>query len=208
MTIDLSQFYSGGYFLIRANDPDWGDEWRAGLLPQKLISLSNCIGHQFHVNWGWIPGDREAALKFGIPQAKLDECLEWCDNAYETHMDLWSVFYSVEGVRRFIQQFEVPTEELHIIGIGLPQQSDIVDYYMASCSTTKDYGTEKLIQQKSLLEAGGQLLGFEILSYDGYGSFSHSWLCSGLHSDRLKRRLIRMVFQVSEKRCLASFTTT
>jgi hypothetical protein len=183
--IDLSKFYSGGYFLMRANDPDWGDEWRGGLLPTKLISLSECIGWQFRVNWGWIPGDREAALKFGIPETRLDACLEWCAYKYDTEMDIWSVFYSTSAVRRFIQQFEVPTDDLHIVGVGLPRQSDIVDYYTSSYSSPEDYGIEKLIKQKLSLEAGGQPLGFEVVSYSGYGRFSHSWLCSGLHQDML-----------------------
>ena len=54
--IDQREYYSGGYFLIRANKPDW-PQLQTELLPDKLLSLSRCICPQhLKFSWGWDAG--------------------------------------------------------------------------------------------------------------------------------------------------------
>ena len=116
--IDLSDYYSGGYFLLRADKPDW-PQLQTDLLPDKLISLSGHICPRLKVYWGWTPGDRDAAFRFGIPEFKLNEFVEWCQTEYQSDMDIVSMFYSPEAARRFIERFLPDTADLYLIGTGL-----------------------------------------------------------------------------------------
>lgn len=178
--IDLTNFYSGGYFLIRAHHPEW-PQFNYELLPAAPISLSVRVCPRVRVHWGWIPGDREGARVFGIPETKLDECLEWCAREYDTDMDMWSMFYSPAAARRFIRRFDLPTENLYLIGAGLPIHLEAQDW-RAFYDEKEDYGIEKRIHQQLPIEEGGQSIGFEVVSFEG-GDLSNSWLCSGLEKD-------------------------
>jgi hypothetical protein len=177
---DLDNFYSAGYFLIRANTPDWPD-FRADLLPEKLISLSTCICPRVEVTWGWLPGNPEMALEFGIPQEQLDAFLEWCKREYETSMDYVSMFYSPEAVREFIARFLPETTGLYLIGVGLHQDSDVASRHVHG-EGEPPTGIEVRLGQHLPMELGGDMLGFEVVSF-AYHDFGHSWLCSGLHKD-------------------------
>jgi len=178
--IDLKDFYSAGYFLIRRSHPGWTTLQQV-LLPPLLLSLSSCLSPQFNLVWGMIPGDREGALKFGIPEQRLDECIKWCGYEYEADADIWGMFYSLDAARRFIQRFELPTEQLYLIETGLPVDIAQRDWH-PFFDQKNDYGIEKRIAQKLPMEDGGEPLGFEVVSFQ-YSGFSHSWLCSGLHQD-------------------------
>ncbi|MEZ4669842.1 MAG: hypothetical protein R3E39_18200 [Anaerolineae bacterium] len=118
--IDSKMFYSGGYFLIRANHPGW-EQLRSALIPAKLISLSSCICPMFNVNWGWVTGDKQSALDFGIAEEAIDEFLDWCAEDYKQTVDIWSMFYTPDNARQFINRFKVDIDQLYIIGVGLPQ---------------------------------------------------------------------------------------
>lgn len=118
--IDLSDYYSGGYFLLRADKPDWST-LQTDLLPEELVSLSKCMCLRVSVGWGWNPGDKQAALDFGIPSDKLDDFIEWCGYAHETKIGVWSMFYSIDIARQFIRHFLPDTTDLKLIGVGLPR---------------------------------------------------------------------------------------
>src|SRR5258705_973443 len=94
-SVDLRDFYSGGYFLIRADRPNWPAPFSEFLPDGNLTSLSTCIcPNRLSVTWGWDPGDRDAALEFGIPEMRLTEFVEWCNSEYHELMDINSMFYS------------------------------------------------------------------------------------------------------------------
>lgn len=177
-TVELQDFYSGGYFLIRANHPGW-DQLKSELIPEQLISLSNCICPKFNVNWGWTTGDKQTALDFGIDKNRLEEFLDWCGHEYKETMDMWSMFYTSNDVRQFINRFHVHTEKLYIIGAALPRSIEEIDWQE---SDDDAYGIEKRIEQHLPIESGGETLGFEVVSFE-YSSFGHSWLCHYLHED-------------------------
>lgn len=178
--VDLSDYYSGGYFLIRADKPDW-EPLKSPRFPDKLISLSMCICPlRFSVFWGWIPGDREAALKFGIPETKLDESVEWCSTNFQVEIDHPSTFYSLDAARRFVERFVPDTRDLYLIGVGLHKQlkSDI----LGASGKNEMVWIKKQIEQQAALAKGGISLGFEVVCF-GYNDFWDSWLCSGLDRD-------------------------
>ena len=97
--IDLQRFVSAGYFLIRSGNPGW-DQLKTDLLPETLLSLSDHITPKFNVGWGWRPGNKEAALKFGVRESMWDEFVTWCGYHYKAEMDMWSMFYSPDTARR------------------------------------------------------------------------------------------------------------
>lgn len=178
-TIDLTNFYSGGSYLIRADNPNWGAPFLEGF-PEKLISLSTCVcPRRLSVVWGWEPlsRDRQTALDFGIEESQFNEFVSWCQSAVPSEIDIWSVFPSPLFAQRFIKRFISNTDDLHLIGIGLAiELLDIWDYGQEH----KD-GVTKTLESKTPLEEGGVPLGFEIVSFQS--DFSHSWLCSGIHKD-------------------------
>ncbi len=185
--IDLNDYYSGGYFLLRAYKPDW-PTLQTDLLPDKLISLSTHICPRLEVYWGWIPGNPEAALKFGIPEAKLDDFIEWCKSGYENDLDYPSMFYSPEAARRFIKQFDLDKHNQYIIGTGLPKELEEANWREKGDENVS--GIEKQVEQHLPLETGGGTLGFEVVSYS-YSDYGCSWLCNYLHLDMFDLNGIR-----------------
>lgn len=176
--IELSDFYSGGYFLIRADRPDWPPPFGEHL-PDKLISLSPCIcPNRLSVTWGWIPGDREAALYFGVMETKLDDFISWCQRSYPTQIEYNSVFTSILFARQFVKEFIEDTRDLYLIGIGLHQERQTI----WKREVNREEGVIKRIKRRLPIEEGGLPIGFEIVSRFHY-EFSHSWLCSGLDRD-------------------------
>lgn len=178
-TVDLDNFYSGGYFLLRAGRPDWPPPFGAFLPDGNLLSLSKHICEKrLSVIWGWKPGDPEAALEFGIPPERLAEFVEWCGAGYHEFMDLVSMFYSPEAARTFVKHFEVDTDNLFIIGAALPKELQT-----AWLQEERDNeGIAKRVKQGVPVQKSGEPLGYDIVSYS-YTDFSCSWLCSGLEKD-------------------------
>jgi hypothetical protein len=172
-TVDLNNYYSSGYFLIRADHPDGWELLSTG----QLVSLSTCVCPRLELSWGWNPGDRESALEFGIPADRLDEFVAWCQHDYETEMDLWSMFHSKESARRFIKRFLPDIQNLYLIEVGLPRELEEKNW--REPSEEEVYGVEKRIEQHLSMETDGEVLGFEVVSFE-YGNLGHSWLCSHL----------------------------
>jgi hypothetical protein len=193
--VDLGEYYSGGYFLIRADKPDW-PQLQTEIFPDKLLSLSCCICPQrFRVSWGWEPGDREAAAAFGIPETRFDEFSEWSQTTFQTETDLPSMFYSPEIARRFVERFLTNTADLFLLGVGLHQSEIAVWDELPEITfggvtlqvnlllqAGQSYGVERQLEQRQRLTDGGIPLGFEVVSFD-YNDFGHSWICSGLYED-------------------------
>lgn len=180
--VDLGDFYSGGYFLLRGGRPNWPSPFGEFLPNGDLISLSECICRKrLSVLWGWNPGNREAALEFGIPEVRLAEFVEWCGTEYRESMDLTSMFYSPDAARNFIKRFELNTDNLFIIGVGLPKESHRAWFEEES----DNEGIAKRVKQALAIEKSGEPIGYDIVSYS-YHDFAHSWLCSGLEHDMNK----------------------
>jgi hypothetical protein len=176
--IDLNDYYSGGYFLLRADKPDW-PQLKTDLLPEKLVSLSTCMCPRVSVGWGWDPGDKQAALDFGVPAERLDEFVAWCGYASETEIGVWSMFYSIDIARQFIRRFAPDTTDLKLIGVGLP--NDLAQNRWPQI-IKEGKGVDHQIQQRLPIEAGGEILGFDVVTYS-YNDFGDSWLCSDLQQE-------------------------
>jgi hypothetical protein len=182
-TVDLSNYYSAGYFLIRANDPRW--ELPKELFPDQLISLSRCICPRLELPWGWEKAS-EQALDFGISADQFESFVAWCEHEHTSDAD-WGMFYSPEAVRRFIKHFMANTQNLHIIGVGFPREIAEIGW-RGNIRDEKDYGIRKRIQQHLPLESRGEVLGHELVGFE-YGDFGHSWICNHIYEEPLGFRL-------------------
>ncbi|NDJ79370.1 MAG: hypothetical protein GYB65_24230 [Chloroflexi bacterium] len=180
--MDLSDCYSGGYFLLRAGNPGW-EQLKSEFLPDQFVSLSECFSPKLSVGWGWTPGCPECALKFGIPRERLDDFTVWCRREYETDMDVWSMFYSTASARRFFNRFLSHTTNLYIIGAGLPHEFEETNW--REQSEDEIHGVEKRIEQHLPMEQGGEVLGFEVVGYT-HNDFDCTWLCSHLHEEMFR----------------------
>lgn len=174
--INLDDYLSVGYFLIRKNiRPFWLNE-PTGLIAENIISLETEFCDKFTLLWGWNE-DYEPAVKFGIDQEKVYELKSWGLDYHHKDIDVWSMFYSTDSARAFIQYFipESKYDGLMLIGAGLHHSfhDDWLD------DDEKLEGVEKRILEKLPIETGGQTLGFDISSY-AYGDFDHTWF-SHLH---------------------------
>lgn len=175
--VDLNDFYSGGYFLIRAIKPEW-EGLQGELLPERLLSFSGCISQRFYVFWGWGQDNLEEATQFGFPKTKLNEFIEWSKTEYKSSLGFPSMFYSVDNARAFIQRFELDTQYLHILGAGLHKETD-TQYW--TDEPVLEGIPQHLVNQLSI-EPGSTPLGFEVVGFD-YHDFACSWLCNDLHHD-------------------------
>jgi hypothetical protein len=177
--INLADYYSGGYFLIRPGRPDWGPNFGLYLPHGDLISLSHCICRdRLQLSWGWTPGDHEAAQRFGIRDERWEEFRAWCGDEYKKSLDYNGMFHSVDAARAFVRRFNLNHRDLVLIGVGLPKA--LFDLW--SDEAPDAAGISKRIQARLAVEVGGEVLGYDVVSFD-YGDFGHSWLCSGLDED-------------------------
>lgn len=191
--MDLADYYSAGYYLIRTRLSEWPQWENHPLLPKKVLSLSGCIAQPLAVYWGWNNRDdyREDALKFGIPEARLNEFYQWCESY---PLDYSDIFRDVATAQTFVKNFEIAHEDLYLVGLGL--HKDIEKNWEAERSEYLDTdgnpheGVPKWIFSHRSLEAGGTPLGYELVGLFHY-NFSHSWLCSGLEKDAYERFAIQ-----------------
>lgn len=175
--INIDDYYSAGYFLIRKNKRrSWLDE-PIGLVPDEIISLEAEFSPKFNVSWGWVSGDREGALQFGIDDSKWDQFKAWCQAYREHDIEIWSMFRSTHAARQLIETFIPKTKRdgLMLVGVGL-HKSCIEDWQ----EPYDQEGIEWRILQQQPIESGGQILGFDIASY-AHNNFDHTWLSHGHH---------------------------
>lgn len=186
--VNLNDYYSAGYFLIRKSKrPFWLNE-PIGLVSEDIVSLESAFCPKFHLSWGWGSERHDSAIEFGIDASKLGELGRWCSANHYKGIDVWSMFYSTDTVRAFINQFipESKRNDLVIIGAGL--HHSIHDDWLDEDETLE--GVEKRILKKLPMELGGQILGFEVASY-AHHNFDHTWFSHGHHKGIFEERGIR-----------------
>jgi hypothetical protein len=179
MKISLSDYALGGYVLVKAFDrPDWLSA--PPLLPEKIISLSTCFKMRFEMNWAWsLDGGRLESTSFGIPEEKFSTFYDWSTRDVS---DAYGVFDDLKGAREFVKAiFPSAEQSPSIVAVGLSQH--LVARFIEDQQTLEypDWVVAILKENRSF-PASGEVLGFEILSYDT-GGIGHSWLCSGLQTD-------------------------
>lgn len=184
--LDLTRYVAGGCFIRSApRSPSRSPD----LLPAELISLSPCIcPFSVSVYWGWEGSkNHPEALAFGVQSDKLAELEAW--SARGCDIDFPNVFMNLEPARAFIDQFLPDHSSLYLLGIAL--HHDLVDDFLLLKQRAYDphtqqeieevIGVSRAVTERQEIAAGGEVLGFEVVSYEQ--SLSHSWLCSGLERE-------------------------
>jgi len=175
--LDLNDYYSAGYFLIRENIiPAWLNEPEE-LVPDEIISLESEFCPKFNISWGWDTTKPTQALDFGVNESKWDEFERWCIEAHTKEIDVGCMFHSTDAIRRLIKQFifESRWEKLIVVGVGL--------HHSCEADWKEPHGTEGVelrILKPLPIETGGQVLGFDVASY-AHHNFDHTWLSHGHH---------------------------
>lgn len=182
--VDRSQFYSGGFFLIRSGHPGW-EELDAELVPPKLVSLSDHISPRFNVVWTWIPGDQESALNFGVQATKWDELEMYCLEEFEKQIDLGGVFSARQYAQQFVATFIPDRTDLYLVEIGLPKALEESEWREAATEHQTKSSIESQIEQHRPLLPDGTILGFDVVGFE-YNNLSCSWICSYIHRDMYK----------------------
>ncbi len=182
----MTDFVAGGYFLLKSVPRQM---WMAAdLLPEDILSLSECISPSVQIYWGWHENGQAEARRFGVPESKLADLREWLTLTDKVHFS--NVFFTAAAAWEFAAEFLAGIEQVHVIGIGLPHvlvdgflQDNPQTVYngMAGKSKSAEYGINAVLRIGERLSLGGETLGYEVLSYSY--AIGHSWLCSGLERD-------------------------
>jgi hypothetical protein len=191
----IDDFAAGGYFLTKYTGR--ADCMSSDLLPPRIISASDCIvdivPDAWAVEWAkYNAGQRKReAAKAGIPPDVLPQVIQWVTSRLDHSEIGWPVvFYSADVARHFARKFLPNDDEIVLIGVGL--QRDLVNEFLEEEKPSTGHGVPGVYEALSRgesLEAGGEVLGFEVLGYE-WGGF-HSWLCNGLEVDGYREFKIR-----------------
>lgn len=187
--INLDDYYSAGYFLIRKNTAPFWLNNPEHLVPKEIISLESEFCPQFNWTWGSDLDRKDDALSFGINETKWSEFEKWCRDHLNKDMHIWTMFYSLTAARLFTHEF-IPKSKwdgLMLIGAGL-HSSCIAEWMELPEPPTE--GVEFRLQQHLAMESGGQFLGFDVASY-AHHNFDHTWFSHHHHQGVFKEYGIR-----------------
>jgi hypothetical protein len=185
-TIDLNDYVTAGYFITKYATDGF---WKSPLMPERVISLSGCIGQSLALHWGWdVEKHRQEMLDFGIPPEKFPAFQQWTMGDTVDHPN---VIKTLDAARHFIAQFLPIRESVVLVCAAMPK--DMVDDLLANHKQEMFdvkalayretlFGVNRILTDRKPLEVGGDVLGFEVISYF-MGSLGHSWLCSDLQKD-------------------------
>jgi hypothetical protein len=170
---------ASGYFLtkpVAGNDRSMD----SSLLPGPLISLSTCLAESAFEYW-WSAENVESATGFGVPAGRLPELVTWYRDRFGVEFGAPNVAFTLAVVHEFIEQFVEDPADLVVLGCALAaDQADRLLQHPAA-PDQGEYGVYEAIRGDMPLDEGGEVLGYEVLSYE-YG-IEHSWLCGGLERD-------------------------
>lgn len=192
MSIDLNDYVSGGYLIVKYGDrARYGIDQSPDLLPKRLVSLSECIAPRLSLTWGWHPEQsRQHLLNFGVSEAAFAAFREW---SLQPDANPDGTLPTLAEVRR-VAEWLTPDSEALIIGAGL--RREWVDDFLTFKSYPDDHPNYEVFESLESVESrrrvlqehpvhhrqplapGGAALGFEIVSH--FGGWGHSWLCSSL----------------------------
>lgn len=200
MSAELGNYISGGYFIAKPADRDAGRS--EGLLPDKLLSFSTCIGPHLPDDWmfDWMKGKQgydlegrlQDAAEYGLAPDQARAAIAWTTQHYPEDVAHSGSFYTLETARDFAAKFLPYNNELAIYGLGL-HQSLAHDFLQngkpPDCQDIDDIkhttdGVYHSIQLGGSVEDGSEALGFDLLVFDPYTyALGCSWLCNGLERE-------------------------
>jgi hypothetical protein len=183
---DSSQI-SGGYLVARPVARE-GTFWDASLVPPTFWTASDCLAHVAPGTWAieWVQMDEAERLteagSFGLPRDRVPDILSWVTSRFDQDFGWPNVFLALEAAREFCERFVPRDSDAAILGLALARED--AEDFLQRCQPGEREGAPGVYQRLARRlspEAGGQLLGSEVLGFD-HGSF-HSFLCNALERD-------------------------
>ena len=171
-------FGAGGYFLSRPVIRD-DDYMSTELLPPSFLSLSDCLTDSAFEYWWNEENAAEAAAEFGVGKRRLPDLIDWYRSRLGPELGAPNVAFSTSVIYEFLREFVDDPSGFVILGCGLSEghRIQLLENHEAP-PDMGEYGVFEMLKDASVLEPGGQAMGFEILSYQ-YG-LEHSWLYNSL----------------------------
>lgn len=183
------KFRLGAYFIViptlRADCMD------KLLIPDKFISVSNCICDVVPATWGleWVTY-RENDIKRAKDILKLEdkqfsELERWVTKKFNENLFGWPYgFTEISVALEFESKFLSRVEEAYIVSIGLREDEAMI--FLEEEKPQKDMGKTLVykVLEKNIKMSLNDVLGYDVLGYD-FSNF-HSYLCNGLERDFYK----------------------
>ena len=177
------KFILGGYYIVIPVDrPEWMDK---GLVPEKIITISDCICDVVPGIWGlnWVKNREKQIERFkkilSISDSEFTDLENWVTNKFDDGSFGWQNGFSrIETAKEFRERYMLRVKESYILAIGLSEKD--VDFFLNDQIPQGKMGETivySILKKKSVLEPKN-VLGFDILGYDL--SIFHSYLCNGL----------------------------
>jgi hypothetical protein len=191
MSIELSEYSCGGYFIAKyAQKPQKPQDDRCfRLLPDKILSISGfCEFIPESWTWDWAVASKNYkesecikwAAGWGLDANSLRRVREWLESRRDKEIIWPKTFCSPQAAYGFKNEFLREAKDIVIFGIGLHKSQHVLLYRRGPFS---DIPLENLsdyayLSRKLPLEKGGEILGFELVSF-GHG-FGDSWFINDL----------------------------
>jgi hypothetical protein len=187
MEIDLQDYYSGGYFITKyIKRPEVFPK----LLPENIVSLSNCICDFFPDAWAytWTHSSEkqiaENAEKFGIDKSEIKEVIDYITSISQDDLGIWNVYNKIDTAVKLRNKFLKKADKLAILGAGLHKsyEDEFIKHTTPPISPpgyapNGESGVHKNIKTQKILEKG-KVLGYELLSTRDWSfPLEDSWLC-------------------------------
>lgn len=146
-----------------------------------MHSVSGCLAEPAFEFW-WNENDAAEATVFGVPPSRLADVASWYRQHFDVDLGAPNVAFSPAVISGFVEAFVEDREGLVILGCGLAEadRERILSDHPAPTGLG-EYGVYLMLERGVPMEPGGEVLGFEILSYE-YG-LEHSWLCNHLEEE-------------------------
>lgn len=180
---------AAGFLLVRpVPRPEYAD---AALLPETIISLSECLCPQFPGTFAiaWC-GDSdeirdEAYAELGVPPPLRAAATAWATDQFESAFGLPNIFYTLKDARAAKERF-CADGFWRVIGTSLSAgaASDLLEEAPEQPGEVMP-GVVDVLRRRQALPEGGRLLGYEPLVSGlepNLMPLEHSWLCNGLET--------------------------
>ncbi len=173
-------FLSAGFYLIKENDRK--EYQNKEFVPEKIISLSNCICDTFPNIWAY-QWDNNAikeveiiALKYGIDTEIMTKLKEEIYRESDKSIGWPNVFYDKKTAIEFYKKFFTKIPDIKLIEVGIEEK-----YSQKLPKESESNGIINKLREKSKVLPNGKIIGYDVVGY-AYG-FSCSFLCNGLEKD-------------------------
>lgn len=171
--IYLDDYVAGGYFITKYVEREHWIAASSDLLPLKLLSVSELIADLAPTTYPLIDATSDIYEQYGIAPETIPDVKQWWTENDRNEIGWQHTFYELGFAQQFVKRFVTKTEDVAILGAAVHRKyvELVLDGYdpTVACGC----GVEEVVA-RGLSPAPGDVLGFDILSYE-YCRFN-SWI--------------------------------